>query len=408
MTFEIALTGINAASSELEVISNNIANNATSGFKRSRTEFADVYAVSSSGSSNTQTGSGVRVTQVTQEFTQGDMSYTENNMDISISGEGFFRMDDHGSIVYTRAGAFGLDQEGYIVNSSGHYLTGYQGDDNGEITSTLGPIQVDAGSLAPKPTSEINLGINLDATAEVLPAFDVDVASTYNFSTSTTIYDSLGSSHEATLYFHKDGPNDWTSFMYVAGQEVSQPGGEKLIFNEDGSLQSLNGTAGNTVINALPFTPPTGAAVQSLAMDLESISQFENPFGTNEVFQDGYMPGRLADIEVDSSGIIYGRYTNRESKALGQISLTNFSNPQGLRPVGDSSWAETFSSGIGATGEPGSASLGLLQSGALEESNVDITEELVAMIGAQRSFQANAQVIGTADTLTQTVINMRR
>ncbi|MDO6460410.1 flagellar hook protein FlgE [Granulosicoccaceae sp. 1_MG-2023] len=406
MPLEIALSGINAASSQLEVISNNIANNATNGFKRSSTEFADVYAVTNGGASDTQTGAGVRVTQVTQEFTQGDMTYTENDMDLAISGEGFFRMESSGEVVYTRAGTFGLDEEGYIVNSSGDYLTGYQVNDDDELTSTIGPILVDSGSLAPNATSEIDLGLNLDATAETPDdVFDVNSASSYNFSTSTSIYDSLGYPHEATVYFRKEGAKDWTSYTYVDDQQVST---DTLTFNEDGTLESLNGVAGEAVISTAAYTPDTGAAAQSFTLDLADTTQFENPFGVNEVYQDGYEAGRLSSVEIDSTGVVYGIYTNREAKPMGQITLTNFSNPQGLSPVGDTSWAETFDSGAGATGAPGSASLGLLQSGALEASNVDITEELVAMIGAQRSFQANAQVIGTADTLSQTVINIRR
>ncbi len=403
MTFEIALTGINAASAQLEVISHNIANNATNGFKRSRAEFADVYALTATG---TSTGSGVRVSQINQEFGQGDLKFTNNNMDLSIAGEGFFRMDDHGTINYSRAGTFGLNNEGFIVNSSGHHLTGYVADDDNNITSTLGNLKVSNADLPPKATNSISMGLNLDSKAEATPAFDVNDANSYNFSTSTTTYDSLGSAHETTTYFHKDGPNEWSAYTFSGGTEISQAGGDKLVFTSDGLLDTVNGGASKS-ITTIPFSPSPDASEQTITIDISDTNQFDNPFGVNKIAQNGFSTGRLQDIEIDSSGIVYGRYSNRESKALGQVAMTNFANPQGLRPVGDSAWAETFSSGSAATGTPGSASLGLLQAGSLEESNVDITEELVAMIGAQRSFQANAQVISTADTLTQTIINIR-
>ena len=191
------------------------------------------------------------------------------------------------------------------------------------------------------------------------------------------------------------------------GNEVSQPGGDDITFNPDGSLNQVNGGAGTT-ITTTNFSPAIGVTPMTLTFDVGAISQFNNPFGVNQIVQDGYSSGRLNDVDIDASGVIFGRYSNGQSKALGQIVLTNFPNPQGLRQVGNTSWAETFGSGVAATGVPGSASLGMVQSGSLEESNVDITAELVAMISAQRSFQANAQVISTADTLTQTVINMRR
>ncbi|HBR98112.1 MAG TPA: flagellar hook protein FlgE [Gammaproteobacteria bacterium] len=407
MTFEIALTGINAASAELEVISNNIANNATNGFKQSHAEFADVYAVSGQGTPGTAIGSGVRVSRVAQDFSQGDMTFTSNNLDIAISGEGFFRMDDHGSVVYSRAGNFGLDAQGNIVNSVGHSLTGYTANEDGVLTSSLGRLQLDTSDLPPRQTSEIALDLNLDPSADILAApFDVNDPSTYNFSTSTMMFDSLGTSHEVTMYYHKDGDNTWSSFMFVEGQEVSAPGGDSLVFSTAGGLESVNGGTGNT-ISTIPFTPVGGTAEQTIDIDISSMTQFVNPFGINNIQQNGYSPGRLQDIDVDASGVIYGDYNNGEAKILGQIVLTSFSNEQGLTPIGDSAWKESVASGIGVTNAPGSADLGLLQSGAVEESNVDLTAELVAMIGAQRSFQANAQVISTADTLAQTIINLR-
>lgn len=409
MTFEIALTGINAASAELEVIANNIANNATNGFKRSRANFADVYSSTSNGTSNVTSGSGVRIAGINQEFKQGDVTYTNNNMDLSIGGEGFFRLENNGVIEYSRAGTFGLDNEGYIVNSGGGFLTGYEANSDGKITSALGRINVGSDNLPPKQTSTLSLSLNLDTASEVPVAYDRDDPSSYNFSTSTTIFDSQGTAHEMSMFYRKDAANEWTSYTYVGDTEVSQPGGEHLVFDTQGKIASLNGVAiaDSNTVNTIQFTPLDGTEPQEITISLGAMTQYDIPFGVNEVLQNGFSTGRLSDIEIDSSGIVYGRYSNNSSKALGQIVISNFTNPQGLSPTGGTTWTESFSSGVAATGIPGSASLGLVQSGTLEESNVDITEELVAMIGAQRSFQANAQVISTSDTLTQTIINLR-
>ena len=407
MTFDIALTGINAASTQLDTISNNIANNATTGFKRSRSEFADVYAVSTFGATNPAVGQGVRISGIRQEFQQGDTTFTNNNLDISIEGQGMFRLQDNGNPIYTRAGNFGLDREGYIVNTSGHRLTGYRTSEDDQIEPIIDDLRIDYSDLQPQPSSSVELSMNLDIKDSVLPPFDVTDASTFNFSTSTTVYDSLGASQLANVYFHKDAPNTWSAFTYVDGVEVSQIGGDELSFDSSGILQSVNGTAGGTYTTNT-FTPASNAATMALTFDMSDVTQFDNGFGVNRIVQDGYAAGRLEDFDVDPSGTIFGRFSNGQAKTMGQVTLTSFPNMQGLRQIGDTSWTETFASGEPATGEPGTASLGQLQAGSLEGSNVDITQELVSMIGAQRSFQANAQVISTGDTLTQTVINIRR
>ena len=417
MTFQIALTGINAASTELNTISNNIANNATTGFKRSRAEFADVYATSASSSSSSTVGQGVRVANIRQEHTQGDMLFTERNLDLAVEGLGMFRLDDNGTALYTRSGNFGLDQDGYLVNTQGNTLTGYGVDSDGEILPIVTDLQIDYTDLQPNRSTKVDLTANLDSKAqaptnvdnagnETLVAFDVTDPGSYNFSTSTLVYDSLGSSEVANLYFQKGTDTSWNAYAYVGDQEISN-GGVQLNFDESGLLVNVDG--GSTNFESSQYTPASGgAAAMSLTFDFENITQFDDSFGVNRISQDGFSAGRLEDFDVDSSGIIFGRFSNGQAKTMGQVTLSNFANQSGLRQVGTTSWTETFTSGEPATGAPGSASLGKLQSGALEGSNVDITQELVSMIGAQRSFQANAQVISTGDTLTQTVINIRR
>lgn len=418
MTFEIALTGINAASTELNVISNNIANNATSGFKRSRAEFADVYAQSAFSSASATVGQGVRVSNIRQEHTQGDMQFTERNLDLAVEGLGMFRLDDNGSALYTRSGNFGLDREGYLVNTQGNRLTGYGVDSDSEILPIVTELQIDYSDLQPNQSTGLELTANLDSKALVpgldatgsgtALAFDVNDPNTYNFSTSTLVYDSLGTSEVASLYFQREDPTTWIAYPYVGDQAISAGGtGVELKFDDNGLLESVNGS-GYTYTSESYLPASGGAAPMTLDYDFANMTQFDDAFGVNRISQDGFSAGRLEDFDVDTEGVIFGRFSNGQAKIMGQVTLSNFANESGLRQVGTTSWTETYASGEPATGAPGSASLGKLQSGALEGSNVDITQELVSMIGAQRSFQANAQVISTGDTLTQTVINIRR
>ncbi len=428
MSFQVALTGLDAATTNLEVISNNIANSNTNGFKRSRAEFADVYPSSDFGTVNNATGKGVRVTNIRQQHTQGDINYTKNNLDIAISGGGLFRLKDNGGgIVYSRAGAFGLDREGYVSNATEQRLTGYQVDDKGNILPTLGELKIDRADLQPRASEKVDLTANLDQTSKAIGAgvaFDVSNPKSYNFTTGATIFDSQGSTHVINYYFRKESDNNWKLFTVSADTDtvVGDTNGYNISFGNDGRIDSLTDSAGTQYVarnssgvpeGIFPVTidaSALGSAVDniSLSVDLSKITQFDSASGVNSVIADGFSSGRLTSLDIDKSGVIFGRYSNGQSKAMGQIALANFSSLDGLRPVGDSSWAESFASGPPAVGAPGSASLGYIQSSALESSNVDVTTELVDMIGAQRSFQANAKIISVADSLTQTIINMRR
>jgi len=407
MTLDVALTGINAATTELATISNNIANSSTTGFKRADVSFTDVYARSNFGANRVTPGEGVRVSQIKQDFGQGGLTSSGNSLNLAVEGIGMFQVTDDGAPMYTRDGNFGLDREGFIVNGQGHRLNGYTTNDDAQIQPVTGELQIDYTDLQPKTTDVVTLGMNLDAGAETLPPFDVDDPSTFNYSTSTTVYDSLGAEQVATMYVHKDAPNAWSGYVYVDGQEVSQPGGEELVFDSTGVLQTVNGTAARGFTSA-PFTPASGATPMDVEFRIENMTQYESAFGTNQIDQDGFSSGQLNDFEVDGTGVIFGRFSNGQSRIMGQVTLVNFANTAGLLPQGGNSWVSTFGSGEPVAGAPGSASLGLIQSGSLEDSNVDITEELVAMISAQRGFQASAQVISTDDQLMQTVMNMTR
>ena len=406
MSFNTAISGLNASSTELNVIGNNIANASTNGFKSSRTQFSDIYPVSNFGVGSNTAGAGVKVDAITQQFTQGNINFTNNALDLAINGDGFFRLSDGGAIIYSRAGAFGLDANGYISNANGLRLTGYLADALGNITGALGELQVSLADLAPSATTAGDVGVNLNATASVPPvAFNPALPASYNNATSMNIYDSLGATHLVTMYFVKTGTNAWDVNVYDdAGNAL---GTTTLDFSGAGALTQVNGVAVPPATANFTLVPTNGANNIVFDLDYATVTQYGSPFGVNFLTQDGYTTGRLAGVEIDSTGVLRARYTNGQTLVQGQVVMSNFVNPQGLKPNGDTTWSETSVSGVPLTGAPGTSSLGLVQSGALEDSNVNLTEQLVAMITAQRNFQANAQVIQTEDSITQTIINMR-
>jgi flagellar hook protein FlgE len=428
MPFNIGVSGINAASADLEVIGNNVANVGTTGFKSSRAEFGDLYAASAlTITGANQTGSGVRLTDIHQNMTQGNVAFTDNPLDMAIDGVGFFRLSNEGSIVYSRAGAFHTDKEGYVVNANGLRLTGFTADGDGNLTGQLGDLQIDTANIVPTPTTEVDAGLNLDSTdtAPTMPWSDAANNNgtfafgdpppdplAYNSSTSLTIYDSLGNPHAMSMYFVKDDttPNSWDVHVLVDGVTVGGSPADTLTFLEDGTIDP----AGTLSIALADWDPldaagnPTGATTpQPMDLDFADTTQFGSSFAVQALSQDGYASGRLSGVDVDIEGNLFARYTNGQAKNLGQVALASFANLQGLAPLGDASWAETFASGQPLVGAPATASLGVIQAGALEESNVNLTQELVNLIIAQRNFQANAKTIETADAVTQTIINIR-
>ncbi len=405
MPFAIALSGLNAASADLEVTANNVANVNTNGFKESRAQFSEVFAVGTQSVGNTASGGGVRLSNIAQQFTQGNIDFTDNALDLAIGGEGFFVLSDNGARTYTRAGAFGLDNQGFVVNADGARLQAYPSAGNGQFnTGTPTDLQLTTGANPPQATSSADFGLNLPADAPVPanPVFDPADPASFNHTTSVTVYDSLGAAHTATVFFIKDAAaNTWNTQVEIDGTAVG--GSTQLVFNNDGSLNSpING---QMALN--PYTPTTGAADLTITLDFLTATQYGNAFGVNALSQDGFTTGRLTGVSVDPEGVIFARFTNGQSTELGKLALANFVNPQGLQQIGDTNWAESFQSGDVLLGEAGTASFGTIQSGGLEASNVDLTAQLVQMITAQRNFQANAQMIEAADAVTQTVINIR-
>ena len=402
MSFQQGLSGLNAAAKNLDVIGNNVANSGTVGFKQSQAQFADVYANSLTGAGGSQVGIGVQVAAVAQQFTQGNITSTNNPLDIAINGGGFFRMDNGGEITFQRNGQFQLDRSGFIVGSGGAFLTGYTADANGVLsTGAPAPLFINTADITPQVTTGIDSVLNLDSTKSALPAagFNQNDPTTFHNSTSVSIYDSLGNAHTLQTYYVKTAAGAWSVFASTDGAPATSVGA--LNFNTDGTLTTAMPLSTSVAVT-------TGAATPfAVDIDFTGTTQFGSSFSVNKLTQDGYTSGRLAGFSVGDDGIIQGRYTNGQSAVLGQVVLASFANPNGLQPLGNNMWSDTATSGAPLIGTPDSGSLGVLQSSAVEDSNVDLTAELVNMITAQRVYQANAQTIKAQDAVLQTLVNLR-
>ncbi|BES71155.1 hypothetical protein RE428_21730 [Marinobacter nanhaiticus D15-8W] len=651
MAFNIGLSGLRAASVDLDVTGNNIANASTVGFKGSRVQFGDLYASGFMSAGNNPIGDGVRVQEVAQKFGQGNISFTDNNLDLAINGDGFFILNNNGEVRYSRAGQFGIDKDGFVVNNQGMRVQGFQADEEGNLSGVRGDLFIDSDNLAPRRTTNIASELNLDSREAVLAesgtristrsyapgastgeqtltltypdgttrdvavaadssarqiantlsqeegvsasartevlldgtsiqaddiftlegvdftlqdtdasgnplsnaerlqqladdingsslssinatitstgelrlissrgdtlrmsyedvnsdggamAFssggalsndstnpstqvgqvsitldrDVQLAATpmapstttildgvtptaftsntfdptdqrtYNHATSTTIYDSLGNPHVMTQYFVKEPPTGvnqgsvWSMYVQIDGQNVGDPpnaSGEPtmaqfdLLFNEEGELQSVNGDPEGEILIS-NWTPrdangdPNGAdgprlvanggttpipdppISSNFVIELNETTQYGSEFAVNDQSQNGYTTGRLSGLDVSNEGVLFARYSNGQSQTLGQVALATFRNAEGLSPVGETTWVETFESGQPIIGSPDSGTLGAIKASSVEESNVDLSAELVNLIIAQRNYQANAKTIETSDSVTQTIINLR-
>jgi len=420
MSFQQGLSGLNASSKNIEVIGNNIANANTYGAKSSRAEFSSVYATALNGSGGSGVGIGTSLQTVAQQFTQGNVSTTDNPLDLAINGAGFFQVsDNNGTIAYSRNGQFKVDREGYLVTNAQDRLMGYAADSNGSIQpGQLVPLQLPTAGIQPNATTRAEIEANLDArTAVTLPAaaplIDFANGDTYNNATSLTLYDVKGQEVSMSLYFQKAGNDQWNVYATangttVAGTAAAPQPVTTITFQSNGGAP-LTPNAPVT-LNIPASTNAAGAqteAISGLLFDFGGLTQFGSAYGVTDMQQDGFSAGTLSGISIEPNGVVTATYSNGQTKPAGQIELANFRNPQGLQPMGDNTWARTFASGDPIFGVPGDATLGVLQSGALEESNVDLTGELVKMITAQRIYQANAQTIKTQDQVLQTLVNLR-
>jgi flagellar hook protein FlgE len=451
MSFNIGLSGLYAANKSLDVTGNNIANVATTGFKSSRVEFADQYAQSIRGTSGqTNVGSGVKTAAVAQQFTQGTLTTgTANSLDLAINGNGFFMLSNNGEKLYTRAGAFHTDREGYVVNSSGQNLQGYNVNANGDVVvGALSNLRVDSSNLEPKTTTTITNKANLSSTEPfpTIGTFDPTDSNSYTTKYSTPIYDTQGNAHTLDQYFVKTspGPNTWSMYSLVDNRNISDPtnatqdvSADKvdLTFDSSGALITTGTGApvvsGNIAVNTDGTFQITGwkpaqqigtgttatwqlngaegngvGSADGIQLNMMATTQTASATGLISQDQNGYATGQISAMSVDSTGNLFATYTNGQSKVIGQVSLTNFANVQGLAPAGGTNWRETYASGVPVSGAPESGTLGYITGQALEDSNVDLTGELVNLIKAQSNYQANAKTISTQATIMQTTIQM--
>ena len=425
MGFQQGISGLNAASKNLDVIGNNIANSGTVGFKASRAEFADLVANSMAGfSGGKNAGFGVEVATISQQFSQGGLNMTGNGLDVAINGGGFFKLQlPDGSSAYTRAGNFKQDKTGDVVTNDGAHVMGYKVDPaTGLASSTTTPLSFPIGSpIAAQPTTSATITFNLDARAKdaagaaavvgppAVPAIPATPRSTYG--TSVNVYDSQGVATPVNLYFEKDAAaNTWKVFDKLDDATATPPVVATSIgtvkFDANGKYDPANAAITLTV---KPTTNPNAPPVADIAikLDLSGATQFGSKFAISDLQQDGYAAGELKSINIAGDGTVVASYSNGITRAEAQLALTNFRNPQGLTAVGGNNWVESGDSGAPVDGKPGSGSFGTLRAGALEESNVDLTAELVNMMTAQRSYQANAQTIKTQDQVMSTLVNLR-
>ena len=435
MAFNIGLSGLRAATKDLNVTGNNIANAGTAGFKQSRAEFADVYAASVLGTGSNPQGSGVLLGDISQLFNQGNINYTQNALDLAINGNGFFVTSNNGEISYTRAGYFGTDRDGYMVNNFGYRLQGYAVDAAGNLQNGIvDDIQIRTAAQSPRATENMTQTFNLNSnnTVPTTVPFDPADPTTYNSSTSTNVYDTQGNAHVLTQYFVKTAANTWTMNVLIDGRTPNDPTQTTpytvdLTFTAAGQLDTAALASPNFTVNAdgtldltdwVPGAPDSSvppiwganganAAAAGITLDIRDATQFASAFAVTAVSQDGYTTGELSGLEIDDTGVIFARYTNGQSLIQGQVVLANFANVQGLTPVGKTAWVQSFQSGEPVIGTPRTGTLGALQAGALEDSNVELSDQLVNLIVAQRNYQANAKTIETESAITQTIINLR-
>ncbi|MCJ2378552.1 flagellar basal body protein FlgE [Vibrio sp. ZSDZ34] len=397
MSFDIALSGLDATNTQLNTISNNIANASTYGFKGSRTEFSSVY--------NGLQAGGVQVASISQNFDKnGSVTGTGRAMDLAINGNGFFvTKDTAGQVQYTRSGVFGTDKNNFVVSNTGSKLQGYAVDGNNNLLSgSIGDIQISTASLGAKATDNLDFVANFDASSSVIDQavnpFDPADPNSFNSSYTSKVYDSLGNSHTVTQYFTKTADNTWQVNVEVDGAPTVPATTQAVSFNPDGTLAAP----------ATPFNiafPAAGANGMSIDISLAGSTQFGASFGVSTNNPNGYTSGDLTGVRVEDNGMVYATYTNGQSQLQGQVVLAEFANPQGLANVTGTAWTQSFSSGAPIIGVPGTGILGDLTPGALEGSNVDLTSELVGLMTAQRNYQANAKTISTSDKLTQALFN---
>lgn len=404
------LSGVNAAQTDIDTIGNNIANVDTSGFKTSAAQFSSLYGSALSATP----GQGVSTSDLAQSFGEGTISQTGNPLDAAINGNGFFQLQSGSGIVYSRDGSFQISSSGQLVNASGDQVMGFAPTASGTAASASGalqPIQINQANIAPAATSSLTMAVNLPSSDAPINTTTTPFSPTnpqsYNESTTTTVYDSLGSNLSLTTYFTQvagsGSPNEWqTNWQLTSpnGTAIASGAGPTLSFNSSGQLVSGSGSIS---VNALP----DGAAALNIAQNFTGTSVSGLPFGINSIANNGSAGGQLTGVQIAPTGVVTGQYSNGGTQVFGTIALANFVNPQGLVPMTDNVWSASTASGPAITGAPGTAALGQLESGALEGSNVDLSTQLVNLITAQQAYQANVQSINTEQQNFQRLLTIQ-
>lgn len=400
MGFQQAISGLDAAQAALNSTGNSIANSGTVGFKESNPIFADSYVASLS--SQNQQGLGVNVLGTSQDFSQGSISSTGNPTDMAINGNGFFQVSDSGGrTLYTRNGQFSLSANGSIVNQQGMRLMGFQFQNGKLSVGAPSPLSIPQSQAAPQATSKISISANLDSTSAqpTTTPLNPNDPTSYDYSTSINVYDSLGQQHQLSEYFVKNAAaGSWSAYSYIDGNSIDSGTPAQLSFDSSGNL-SASSSLSKT------YSAGNGSAPMNVTLDFSGSSQYGTSSSVSSLSQDGYAAGQPASFSISQDGVITQQFSNGQSKQIGQIALASVPAPQGLSPQGNETYSATSDSGVPVLQQPGTGGVGLVQSSALEQSNVDVATQLINLIQEQRAYQANAQTIKTEDQMMQTIIN---
>ncbi|MBN1612378.1 MAG: flagellar hook protein FlgE [Polyangiaceae bacterium] len=420
------VSGLRAEGEALGVVGDNIANVNTVGFKSQRAVFQDVLGHSIlAGTGSSLPGSGVRVGDIQQMFTQGSLANTGIATDLALNGDGFFvvngTVDGVSANFFTRAGQFEINNQGYLVNPNGLQVQGYAANPDGTFQASISSIQAPTSAIQPHATENAEITANLDSSA-VIPTnpFDItDPANTANFSSTMTVYDSLGNAHTMDVYFVKTADNTWDWHGVIDAGDLGGTAGTNqevgtgtLTFTTDGALDAVSATTVTADFTGATagqvVTLDFGTAIADGGTGLDGTTQFASPSNVSSQSQDGYSSGDFSGVQVDGTGVVMGLYTNGQKIAIGQLAIAKFRNNDGLGRAGQNLWIDTRESGAAAMGTAGSGGRGAVSSGTLESSNVDLAEEFVGLIQHQRSFAANSKTITTADEMLQELINIKR
>ncbi|MDA8153533.1 MAG: flagellar hook protein FlgE [Acidithiobacillus sp.] len=418
MGYNTAVSGLDAAQTDLNTIGNNIANVNTVGFKESNAQFGNLYAASLAGAagSSTTPGIGVSTVDLSQSFTQGNVQTTGNPLDMAINGGGFFVVNNNGTMDYTRNGQFHVSANGTLENNGDLPVQGFQpvAGGSGGFSTILSNLTINESAMPPQATTQANLVANLNANDTPINTgttpFSVSNPASYNSSTTMQAYDSLGNPQDVTLYFVQasgtggaNQPNQWDVYYGAgngSGSTVSSGALTTLTFNNSGQLTS--GATGTINVPAWG----DGSAASSIGVNLSGTTLTSASFAVTSENINGYAPGTYSAISVQSNGTIDANYTNGQSKAIGKLALANFANLQGLSPISGNLWSATAAAGNPLVNAPGTAGLGVIQSGAVEASNVGLSSQLVDMIVAQQAYQANTSTIKTQQQDTQSLLQL--